>query len=48
MMTVAVKRIPVIHKAWVRVCPDSVIIIYALEQHATIRVQMAARYLFIA
>ena len=38
-------KMPVIPKACVRVCPDKVMMIYALEQAATIRVQSEARYL---
>ena len=43
--TVAVSRIPVIHSAWVRVCPERVMMMYALEQAATTSVARADKCL---
>jgi len=44
-IAVQVSKMPVIPKACVRVCPDKVMMMYALEQAATIRVHREARYL---
>ena len=40
-----VNKMPVIPRAWVRVCPESVMMMYALEHAATISVHNEARYL---
>ena len=42
---VAVNKIPVIHRAWVRVCPERVMMMYPLEHAATISVARADRCL---